>query len=176
MHGRRLTALLTATAAVLALAVCTQTASAASYDLAGAYTPATVLCDTFTCSTTFQGTATCQSRCAGQPATGDFTLVLAAASDSHPQSDCVPHKVEGTLSFLATDSSLPPNPIRVATVTGNSISTKGFQIRGSFVSDLTQVHAKVFLPPNPVMPGCAAGPFTGTIELPPNPVIPPNPV
>jgi hypothetical protein len=80
--------------------------------------------------TGYDGTATCRAGCDGAPRTGLFSLELAGGPRTFPKSACISNSVDGTLTFTSTDTSVPGSPpIRVATLFGNSVYSRGYTVR-----------------------------------------------
>ena len=176
---RTWTALLVSAATIMAFALGAQGAAAATYDLQGAYVPAGG-CDPFSdvCDTTYDydGTATCRSNCRDAPQTGLFKLTLQGGPRSYPRSACVSQRVDGVLEFYPVDPVFPVDPL-IVRVFGNSVDGRGYNVRSYPTDPLRRtISSFVSYPVDPLRPGrhytpCTAGPFTGSIHLPPNPIL-----
>ena len=177
MSSKR-TTLVLATAALTALALATaaQSAFGATYALQGTYATTQGGCNPETCggaTYSYDGTATCQSKCQNAPRTGDFTLRL-TGQGLFPPSPCVSKRVDGQLTFFPTDPFFPPDPI-IAAVQGHDVDFHGYRVSGTISAGVLAglpVSAFVSYPPDPISPallGCSPGTFTGTF-FPPYPV------
>jgi hypothetical protein len=171
-----------AAAAALALAPLTaQGSSGTSYSLtATSYSESCVSSD-FGCLGSFRyiwtGSAACATNCAGEPASGTFTIDLSGSGLLFPPDPCVVKDVSGSLQVSHPPSPVFPTPTftTVSNLTGESRDGKSYALSGTVDASSTQfpsalMKGLVRFPPNPCASSTTSFPAGDMTFIPPNPV------